>query len=72
MNGFETDEQKRNEKIPDEYRGFRHVVRNVYTYNLSEERLKVLVENLDKGFSQLKSELTCFLGIIDFDQDDIF
>jgi hypothetical protein len=29
----------------EEYRGFRHVVRNVYTYHLKPEKLKLLVNN---------------------------
>jgi len=28
----------------DEYRGFRHVVRNVYTHHLSGEKIKTLIE----------------------------
>jgi hypothetical protein len=32
----------------EEYRGFRHVVRNVYTYRLDPEKLRPLVKNIDK------------------------
>lgn len=56
---------KKTEEQLDDYRGFRHVVRNVYTYNLSEDRLKHLVDNLQPCFSQLKSEIIHFLSLID-------
>jgi len=47
---------KSTERQLDEYRGFRHVVRNVYTYSLSQERLKTLVVGLGSCFTQLKQE----------------
>lgn len=51
-------------KMLDEYRGFRHVVRNVYTYNLSEDRLRDLVAGLESGYAQVKRELGTFLANI--------
>ena len=53
------------ERVLDEYRGFRHVVRNVYTYNLSEDRLRTLIEGLQDGFTRLRIELGQFLALID-------
>lgn len=44
----------------EEYRGFRHVVRNVYTYHLKPEKLKVLVGNLEETFKLASEELTVF------------
>lgn len=44
----------------DEYRGFRHVVRNVYTYHLKPEKLKLLVSNLENTFAMVSEELTAF------------
>lgn len=44
----------------EEYRGFRHVVRNVYTYHLKPEKLKILVGNLENTFSLASGELTVF------------
>lgn len=44
----------------EEYRGFRHVVRNVYTYHLKPEKLKILVGNLENTFSHASDELTVF------------
>lgn len=44
----------------DEYRGFRHVVRNVYTYHLKPDKLKLLVGNLNMTFSLAEEELSRF------------
>ena len=44
----------------EEYRGFRHVVRNVYTYHLKPEKLKILVRNLDETFRLASEELMVF------------
>ncbi len=44
----------------EDYRGFRHVVRNVYTYHLKPEKLKILVDNLAGTFKLASDELTVF------------
>lgn len=44
----------------EEYRGFRHVVRNVYTYHLKPEKLKILVGNLEGTFGMASKELAAF------------
>lgn len=44
----------------EEYRGFRHVVRNVYAYHLKPEKLKILVGNLESTFRLASEELTVF------------
>ena len=44
----------------DEYRGFRHVVRNVYAFNFRPSRLKELVDTLPVCFSSLKQDLLAF------------
>ncbi|MFW6287201.1 MAG: hypothetical protein ACOC2J_00440 [bacterium] len=49
----------------DEYRGFRHVVRNVYTFNLSTQRIKPLVESISNTFSKTKEELGEFMSFIE-------
>ena len=52
----------------DEYRGFRHVVRNTYSYQIKAEKLRLLVENLNETFLLASEELngfTCFLNEID-------
>ena len=49
----------------DEYRGFRHVVRNVYTFNLSRERIEPLVQNLPKLNQKLREDVESFLNFLE-------
>lgn len=49
----------------DEYRGFRHVVRNVYTFNLNLANMERLVNKLPQIFTQLKSEVNKFIQFIE-------
>ena len=44
----------------EEYRGFRHVVRNVYTYHLSPEKIKPLVDKIQDIFGRSEKELSAF------------
>ena len=44
----------------DEFMRFRHVVRNVYAYNLNPDRVMQLVEDCARAFSQIKVELSHF------------
>ena len=44
----------------EDYRGFRHVVRNVYSYHLRPEKLKLLVGNLENTFMLACEELVVF------------
>ena len=48
-----------------EYRGFRHVVRNIYTYNFEPVKIQKLVEGMPGLFSQLRQELTAFADFIE-------
>lgn len=48
----------------DEYRGFRHIVRNVYTFKLSQKRLKPLINDLPTTFNQVKNEIQSFMVIL--------
>jgi len=41
----------------DEYRGFRHIVRNVYTFNLRPGRLQELVAGLGECFAVVEEDL---------------
>lgn len=45
----------------DEYRGFRHVVRNVYTFNLLPERMQPLVDKLPDVLTIVAKEIEAFL-----------
>jgi hypothetical protein len=49
----------------DEYRGFRHIVRNVYSFNLSRSRIEPLVIELPSLFEQIKGELFTFTRLIE-------
>jgi hypothetical protein len=44
----------------EEYRGFRHVVRNVYTYRLAPDKLKPLVKDINKVWKKIIKELSAF------------
>jgi len=49
----------------DEYRGFRHVVRNVYAYKFDSARIEKLVERVSPLFSQLQAELLAFADFLE-------
>lgn len=49
----------------DEYRGFRHLVRNVYTFNLRPSRLRELTEDLRPCFQAVQANLTTFMQFLD-------
>lgn len=49
----------------DEYRGFRHVVRNVYAFHLSPAKMAQLVEKLPGVFDRLSAEVNTFLAFIE-------
>jgi hypothetical protein len=44
----------------DEYRGFRHVIRNVYTFNFEVAKLENLIIKLRPLFTQIQKELLAF------------
>lgn len=44
----------------DEYRGLRHIVRNIYTFNLRPSRLRELVGELPQCYSSLRSDVDDF------------
>jgi hypothetical protein len=45
----------------DEYRGFRHVVRNVYTFNLRPARLQELTSRLRQCYQTVDHDLSDFI-----------
>lgn len=49
----------------DQYRGFRHVVRNVYTFNLRPSRLQELVTDLRPCYTAFVQDLTAFCDFLD-------
>ena len=48
----------------DRYRGFRHVVRNVYASLLDARRVGELVEDLPPTLARLRTELTAFADVL--------
>jgi hypothetical protein len=48
----------------DPYRGFRHVVRNVYTYHISPDKMKPLAKGIRPVFKQVEKELAAFSRFI--------
>lgn len=44
----------------EEYRGFRHVVRKVYTYHLSPEKIEPLVDNVQAVITNSEKDLSAF------------
>lgn len=49
----------------DEYRGFRHVVRNVYSYKFSSEKIGRLFEKLDVLNKKMTSEINKFIDFLE-------
>ena len=52
-------------KYLDEYRGFRHVVRNVYTFHFDEAKLEKLVMGAKDTFSQVRAEIIAFADFLE-------
>jgi hypothetical protein len=48
----------------DEYRKFRHLIRNIYTTNLDPNRMKDLVAELSTLWPQVRRELVAFAGFL--------
>ena len=49
----------------DEYRGFRHIVRNVYSYKFDPSRLERLTLNAPRLFDQLRKEMSAFADFLE-------
>jgi hypothetical protein len=52
-------------KCLDEYRGLRHVVRNVYAFNLRSARLHELIADLPDCFSAVQRDLLAFAQFLE-------
>jgi hypothetical protein len=48
----------------DEYRGFRHVVRNVYTFNLHASRLQELTKGVQSCYEAVTGDLENFIDFL--------
>lgn len=53
----------------DDYRGFRHVVRNVYTFNLVPSKIRKLVDDLPACHQRLTIDLEMFCAFLELAQD---
>ena len=51
----------------EDYRGFRHVVRNVYTYYLNPEKIEPLVDTVQEIMTNLERELSAFAKFLKSD-----
>jgi hypothetical protein len=49
----------------DEYRKFRHRVRNIYATNLVPDRMKPLVQDLPTGWRRVRHELVAFADFLE-------
>lgn len=49
----------------DDYRGFRHVVRNIYAFNLKPSRLQELTNDLRTCYGSVVRELDAFAGFLE-------
>jgi hypothetical protein len=49
----------------DEFRGLRHVVRNVYAFNLRSARLNELLAHLPDSFNAVKNDLLAFAEFLE-------
>jgi hypothetical protein len=47
-------------KALDEYRAFRHLIRNIYTHQIEPSKMQNLVQNLQQLFEQIRLELIAF------------
>jgi len=47
------------------YRGFRHVVRNVYTFHLDAEQIELLINQLSSTMAQVSEELLRFANFLE-------
>lgn len=49
----------------EEHRGFRHIVRNVYTYQLNPEKMERLISMLSETLSRVERELLAFAKFLE-------
>jgi hypothetical protein len=49
----------------DEYRRFRHVVRNVYAFEFDATRVEPLIDNLRSSFIEVQNELLAFAEFLE-------
>jgi len=55
---------KATEKELEEFLAFRHVIRNIYGFEIDSERLQGLLEKVKRVFGNFKRDITKFLGFL--------
>jgi hypothetical protein len=60
---------KESRDILDEYRAFRHVVRNVYANKYSAKKISILLDNFSEEYCRVKKEIQDFLKFLEADID---
>ena len=60
---------KESRDILDEYRAFRHVVRNVYANKYSAKKIAILLEDFSHEYSRVKKAIQDFLRFLEADID---
>lgn len=58
---------KESRDILDEYRAFRHVVRNVYAKKYSAKKIAILLADFSNEYSRTKKEILKFLRLLEAD-----
>ena len=58
---------KESRNILDEYRAFRHVVRNVYANKYSAKKIAILLENFLEDYKKVRREIMKFLQFLEAD-----
>jgi uncharacterized protein YutE (UPF0331/DUF86 family) len=51
--------------ILDQYRGFRHIVRHIYTFKFDPVKMRGLVEEVPAVFAQVRAELLAFADFLE-------
>lgn len=49
----------------DEYRAFRHIVRNIYSHNFKSKKIKVLIENIEELYIEIENNLKIFCNFLE-------
>ena len=58
-------------QVLEEYRGFRHIVRNVYTFRFDPAKMERLVETVPAALTQVQAELLAFASFVEQQADSL-
>ncbi len=54
----------------DEYRGFRHIVRNIYAFHFDSSKIQAIIGRLPETFSKVRREILSFADFLEMDRTD--